>query len=83
MFDKSRLQLITAVWDFTLHDMRCPLRDFQCIASYLNWALNVYPFLHPGLCALQYIPQLQGSSFKRLCSGYIKMWRGSQLELVS
>ena len=52
MSEESRLQLITAVRDFTLHGMRCPLRDFQRIAGHLNWALNVYPFLHPGLCAV-------------------------------
>ena len=45
MSDKSKIQLITAVQDFTLHGMRPPLRDFQCIASHLNWALSVYPYL--------------------------------------
>ena len=52
MSDESRLQLITAVQDFALHGTRCPLRDSQRIAGHLNWALNMYPFLHPGLCAL-------------------------------
>ena len=28
------------------------MRDFQCIAGHLSWALNVYPFLRPELCAL-------------------------------
>ena len=28
------------------------MRDFQHIAGHLNWALNVYPHLRPGLCAL-------------------------------
>ena len=52
MSDESKLQLITAVRDFALHGMRRPLRDFQRIAGHLNWALNVYPHLRPGLCAL-------------------------------
>ena len=52
MSDESRLQLITAVRDFALHGARRPFRDFQHIAGHLNWALNVYPVLHPGLCAL-------------------------------
>ena len=52
MSDESKLQLITAVQDFALHGTRQPLRDFQCIAGHLNWALNVYPYVQPGLCAL-------------------------------
>ena len=28
------------------------MRDFQGIAGDLNWGLNVYPYLRPGLCAL-------------------------------
>ena len=32
--------------------MRRPLRDFQHITGYLNLALNMYPYLRPGLCAL-------------------------------
>ncbi|KAF8984514.1 hypothetical protein BDQ17DRAFT_1171920, partial [Cyathus striatus] len=27
-------------------------RDFQHLAGWVNWALNVFPLLHPGLCAL-------------------------------
>ena len=51
MSDESRFQLIIiAVRDFALHGTRRPLRDFQRIAGHLNWALNVYPGLHPGLC---------------------------------
>ena len=52
MPDESKFQLITAVRDFALHGTRYPLRDFQCIAGHLNWALNVYPHLWPDLCAL-------------------------------
>ena len=52
MSEESKLQLITTVRDFALHGTRHPLRDFQHIAGYLNWALNVYPYHRPGLCAL-------------------------------
>ena len=52
MSEESKLQLITTVRDFALHGTRCPLRDFQRVAGYLNWGLNVYPYLRPGLCAL-------------------------------
>ena len=52
MSDESRLQLITAVRDFALHGTRHHLRDFRRIAGHLNWALNVYPFLRPGLCVV-------------------------------
>ena len=48
MSDKSKFQLIIAIWDFALHGMRWPLKDFQCIAGHLNWALNIYPYLQPG-----------------------------------
>ena len=46
------LGLSGGLGDFALHGTRRPLRDFQHIAGYLNWALNVYPYLHPGLCDL-------------------------------
>ena len=36
MSEESKLQLIMAVQDFALHGTRRPLRDFQCIAGYLN-----------------------------------------------
>ena len=42
MSEKSKLQLIMAIQDFALHGTRHNLRDFQRIAGYLNWALNVY-----------------------------------------
>ena len=43
MSEESKLQLIMAIQDFALHGTRRHLRDFQRIAGYLNWALNVYP----------------------------------------
>ncbi|RDX39556.1 hypothetical protein K466DRAFT_466935, partial [Polyporus arcularius HHB13444] len=31
---------------------RRSLRDFQSLAGYINWALNVFPFLRPALSSL-------------------------------
>ncbi|KAF9244261.1 hypothetical protein BU15DRAFT_42310 [Melanogaster broomeanus] len=52
MSDDSRLKLIEDLKAFAQHGTRRALRDFQCIGGYLNWALNVYPLLRPGLCAI-------------------------------
>ena len=52
MSDESRLRLIATLRDFAQHGTRRSLRDFQQIAGYLNWALNVYPLLRLGLCAI-------------------------------
>lgn len=49
---ESRLNLVSAIKDFAQHGSRRPLRDFQRIAGHLNWALNVYPLLRPGLSSL-------------------------------
>jgi len=29
-----------------------PLKQWQCLAGWLNWSLNVFPLLRPGLCNL-------------------------------
>jgi len=52
MTNESKQQLLASLQEFGVHGTRRPLRDFQCIASYLNWALNIYPLLCPGLCTL-------------------------------
>jgi len=52
MTDESKQQLLASLWEFGVHGTRQPLRDFQHITGYLNWALNVYPLLRPGLCTL-------------------------------
>ncbi|KAG2348112.1 DNA/RNA polymerase [Suillus weaverae] len=48
----SRNRLIQELIDFAQRGSRRSLRDFQCLAGWLNWALNVYPLLRPGLSAL-------------------------------
>ena len=52
MSDESRSKLIQALREFAQHGTRRTLRDFQHIAGHLNWALNVYPLLRPGLCGV-------------------------------
>jgi hypothetical protein len=52
MSDESRLDLISSIQVFAIHRTRRSLCDFQHLAGHLNWALNVYPLLRPGLSAL-------------------------------
>ena len=52
MSDESRLLLIKTILDFAQWGSRHALHDFQRLAGHLNWALNVYPLLRPGLSAL-------------------------------
>ena len=52
MSDDSRIKLMSDLRKFGQHGTRRPLKEFQRIAGYLNWALNVYPLLRPGLTAV-------------------------------
>ncbi|KIK45152.1 hypothetical protein CY34DRAFT_10547 [Suillus luteus UH-Slu-Lm8-n1] len=52
MSDELRLDLISSIQAFAIQGTHRSLRDFQCLAGHLNWALNVYPLLCPGLSAL-------------------------------
>jgi hypothetical protein len=52
MSDQSHSDLINSLWGFAVQGTRQSLRDFQRLAGHLNWALNVYPLLRPGLSAL-------------------------------
>ncbi|KAG2741863.1 hypothetical protein P692DRAFT_20879763 [Suillus brevipes Sb2] len=54
--------------DFAQQGSRCTLRDFQCLAGWLNWALNVYPLLWPGLLALYAKTSVEGVFFFKLVS---------------
>ena len=49
MSPESQDKLLEAISLFAHRGARRPLCDFQCLAGYLNWALNVYPMLCPGL----------------------------------
>ncbi|KAG0701877.1 hypothetical protein DFH29DRAFT_805771 [Suillus ampliporus] len=46
------MDLIDALREFTIQGTQCSLQDFQHLTGHLNWALNVYPLLCPGLSAL-------------------------------
>jgi hypothetical protein len=51
----ARSKLLSAISDFvtsTNTDRRHTLREFQALAGYVNWALNVYPLGRPGLSTL-------------------------------
>ena len=48
----ARDELLSAICVFTNPRQRCSLRDFQCLAGWVNWSLNVYPLLRPGLSSV-------------------------------
>ncbi|KAF5376292.1 hypothetical protein D9615_008534 [Tricholomella constricta] len=52
MPNDSRADLLTAIRTFAVPGTRHPLREFQKLGGWINWALNVYPLLRPGLCHL-------------------------------
>jgi len=52
MSDQSCSDLVNSLWGFAVQGTQRSLRDFQRLAGHLNWALNVYPLLCPGLSAL-------------------------------
>jgi hypothetical protein len=52
MSDDSRPNLIQTLQEFAQHSTRCTLWDFQHVVGHLNWALNMYPMLRLGLCAV-------------------------------
>ncbi|KZV92827.1 DNA/RNA polymerase [Exidia glandulosa HHB12029] len=50
MPDSSRTDLLSEIAAM-LSSRRQPLRTWQSLIGYANWALNVYPLLRPGLAA--------------------------------
>ena len=48
----SRKELLTLIRDFAITGKKRTLKEFQRIAGHINWALNVFPLLRPGLSAL-------------------------------
>lgn len=56
MPEESRSDLVIAIRSFVRAPpsghRRHSLRDFQRLAGWINWALNTYPLLRPGLSAL-------------------------------
>jgi hypothetical protein len=52
MPEQAHSDLITVIRSF-VHPGQCrPLRKFQCLAGWMNWSLNAYPLLRPGMSAL-------------------------------
>jgi hypothetical protein len=49
---QSRSDLLTALREFAHPGQRRPLREFQRLAGWMNWALNAYPLLRPGMSSL-------------------------------
>jgi hypothetical protein len=52
MPDEARNDLIAAIESFAIVGTRRSLREYQQLAGWVNWALNAYPLLRPGLCQL-------------------------------
>ncbi|KIK24716.1 hypothetical protein PISMIDRAFT_29109 [Pisolithus microcarpus 441] len=52
MCHDSGVLLLEHLHSFALRGTHHSLCDFQHLAGYLNWALNIYPMLWPGLSAL-------------------------------
>jgi hypothetical protein len=52
MPDEARTDLLTALRSFAHPGQRRPLRDFQKLAGWMNWALNTCPLLRPGMSSL-------------------------------
>lgn len=49
---ESLVDLAGAIEKFAQRGVRKPLRDFQKLGGWVNWALNVFPLLRPGLSTL-------------------------------
>ncbi|KIY43044.1 hypothetical protein FISHEDRAFT_78901 [Fistulina hepatica ATCC 64428] len=52
MPDQGRQELIAALRAFAVPGYRRPLVEFQRLGGWVNWALNVYTLLRPGLNTL-------------------------------
>ncbi|CAA7269722.1 unnamed protein product [Cyclocybe aegerita] len=52
MPEASKFDLLASICDFATHGRRHTLSAFQELAGWINWALNVFPLLCPGLCTL-------------------------------
>ncbi|KAF8800942.1 hypothetical protein BYT27DRAFT_7008837, partial [Phlegmacium glaucopus] len=48
----AKSDLVTAIHAFANPQQCRSLRDFQRLAGWVNWALNVYPLLRPGLSSV-------------------------------
>ncbi|KIY46252.1 hypothetical protein FISHEDRAFT_75807 [Fistulina hepatica ATCC 64428] len=87
MPDQSRHELIAALHAFAIPGQRRPLVEFQRLGGWINWVLNVYPLLRPGLSILYAKTRDKTQPFqavwvsKALCSEL--RWITSHLETSS
>ena len=52
MLAQACTDLIAAICVFAKTGQRCPLHEFQRLAGWMNWSLDVYSLLHPGMSIL-------------------------------
>jgi len=67
MSPEARDELILAIWTFANPHQRRSLKDFQCLAGWINWALNVFPLLCPGLSGIYNKMRCGSYPFQKLC----------------
>ena len=48
----TRNELTQLISTFAIASRKHTLKEFQRIAGHMNWALNVFPLLKPGLSAV-------------------------------
>jgi len=63
---EARRELIDAIRVFANPNQRRSLRDFQRLAGWVNWALNVYPLLRSGLSNIYEKMRRGVSAFQKL-----------------
>lgn len=68
MPDSSRSDLVKAIREFAVRGKRPKLVDFQRLIGWINWALNTFPLLRPGLSGVY--DKLKGKS-KRNAEIYV------------
>jgi hypothetical protein len=68
----SHDELLTTIHTFAVLGTQHPLREFQKLGGWINWALNVFPLLGPGLCQLY-------TKMKGKHEVHAKIWISSKL----
>jgi len=81
----ARAELVSAIRAFANPRQRRSLKDFQRLAGWVNWSLNVYPLLRPGLSGV-YEKMRRGSSpFQKLSINNVinneLRWLASHIEV--
>ena len=47
--EEARVHLMKELEEWSQHGVRKRVKEWQRVAGWINWALNVYPLLHPAL----------------------------------